>query len=270
MQKVVLITGGSSGIGKATAKLLAESGYRVYAAARRLEKMSDLKSAGINVIEMDVTDDQSMVNGVNQIIAIEGKVDILVNNAGFGQYGAIEDVSMADARYQLEVNLFGLARLTQLVLPKMREQHYGKIVNISSTGGKVAAPVGGWYHASKFALEGLSDSLRMEVKQFGIDVIVIEPGGVKTEWGEIAVGNAIKSSENSAYKKLVASAQKINETEGAKGAAPIVIAEVIKEAVEAPKPKTRYAKGHLAKPILFMRKLLSDSALDRVILSQLK
>lgn len=270
MNKVVLITGGSSGIGKVTAKLLAKNGYKVYAAARRVEKMIDLKSAGISIIEMDVTNDESIVKGVNQILAAEGKVDILINNAGYGHYGPIEDVPMSDARYQLEVNLFGLARLTQLVLPKMREQHYGKIVNISSTGGKVAGPIGGWYHASKFALEGLSDSLRMEVKQFGIDVIVIEPGGVKTEWGEIAVGNAIKTADNSAYKKLIASAQRINETEGAKSAEPVVIAEVIKKAIEAGKPKIRYVKGHLAKPILFMRKLLNDRALDKVILSQLK
>jgi len=270
MNKVVLITGGSAGIGKATAKLFAQSGYKVYAAARRVDKMSELKSLGIQVIEMDVTKDESIVSCIMQITDAEGKIDILVNNAGYGQYGAVEDVSLSDARYQLEVNLFGLARLTQLVLPKMREQHYGKIVNISSTGGKVAAPLGGWYHASKFALEGLSDSLRNEVKQFGIDVIVIEPGGVKTEWGEIAIGNAIKTVEGSAYKKLVESAQKINVAAGAKGADPIEIAKVIKDAVEAAKPKTRYSKGYLAKPLLLMRKLLSDSALDKIIMSQMK
>jgi len=270
MNNVVLITGGSSGIGKATAKMLAQGGYRVYAAARRVEKMNDLKADGIHVIGMDITDDQSIVRGVEEIVTIEGKVDILINNAGFGQYGSVEDVALADARYQLEVNLFGLARLTQLVLPLMREQHFGKIVNISSTGGKVAAPLGGWYHASKFALEGLSDSLRMEVKPFGIDVIVVEPGGVKTEWGDIAIGNAIKTAEGSAYKKLIESAQKISESAGARGAAPIDIAAVIKAAIEAPKPKTRYAKGYLAKPILFMRKWLSDRTLDKMIMSQIK
>lgn len=270
MNKVVLITGGSSGIGKQTAKLLAGNGYTVYAAARRIEKMNDLKFVGIHVIEMDVTDEQSITNGFEQIIRAEGKVDILINNAGFGQYGAIEDVSLADARYQLEVNLFGLARLTQLVLPLMRKQHFGKIVNISSTGGKVAAPLGGWYHASKFALEGLSDSLRMEVKPFGIDVIVIEPGGVKTEWGEIAMGNAIKTAESSVYKGLVDSAQKVNEKAGAKGAEAIVIAVLIKNAIEAAKPKARYATGYLAKPILFMKKWLSDSILDKIIMSQMK
>jgi NAD(P)-dependent dehydrogenase (short-subunit alcohol dehydrogenase family) len=270
MNKVVLITGGSSGIGKETAKLLSQNGYKVYAAARRIEKMNDLKSAGVHVIEMDVTDEQSVTNGVKQIISAEGKVDILVNNAGFGQYGAVEDVSLADARYQLEVNLFGIARLTQLVLPGMREQHFGKIVNISSTGGKVATPLGGWYHASKFALEGLSDSLRMEVKPFGIDVIVIEPGGVKTEWGEIAIGNAIKTAEGSAYQGLVKSAQSVNEKTGGKGTEPIEIATLIKNAMEADKPKARYVAGYLAKPILFMRKWLSDGILDKIIMSQMK
>ena len=270
MNNVVLVTGGSSGIGKATAKLLAQSGYRVYAAARRVDKMNELKADGIRTIELDITDEESIADAVKEIIATEGKVDILINNAGFGQYGSIEDVSLADARYQLEVNLFGLARLTQLVLPMMRDQHFGKIVNISSTGGKVAAPLGGWYHASKFALEGLSDSLRMEVKPFGIDVIVIEPGGVKTEWGAIAIDNANKTADGSAYKNLIESARKINESAGAKGAAPIEIAAVIKAAIEAAKPKTRYAKGYLAKPILLMRKWLSDKTMDKMIMSQLK
>jgi short-subunit dehydrogenase len=153
MKKIVLITGASSGMGKETALLLAQNGYNVYGAARRTDKMSDLQEAGVGTLAMDVTNDESMVNGVNQIIAKEGKIDILINNAGFGSFGAVEDVTIADARYQLEVNLFGAARLTQLVLPYMRRQHWGKIVNISSIGGKIATPFGGWYHASKFALE---------------------------------------------------------------------------------------------------------------------
>ncbi len=270
MNKIVLITGASSGIGKETAKLFAQNGYSVYAAARRLERMDDLQSAGARIIKMDVADEQSIVNGVEQIIKNEGKIDILVNNAGFGLYGAIEDVSIEDARYQLEVNLFGLARLTQLVLPYMREQQFGKIVNISSIGGKMASPLGGWYHASKFALEGFSDSLRMEVKPFGIDVVVIEPGGVKTEWGAIAFKNADKTAEHTAYKKLIDAAKRIGKKTAEKNAEPMEIAILIKNAVETPKPKARYAKGYLAKPILFMKRWLSDSILDKMILSQLK
>ncbi|WP_114937634.1 oxidoreductase [Mucilaginibacter endophyticus] len=270
MKKTVLVTGASSGMGKETAKLLAQNGYKVYAAARRLEQMDDLKPLGIATLKMDVSDEQSMINGVDEIFKAEGKIDILINNAGFGQYGAIEEVDLKDARYQMEVNLFGLARLIQLVIPHMREQYFGKIVNISSVGGKMAAPLGGWYHASKFALEGLSDSLRLELKPFGIDVIVIEPGGVKTEWGTIAIGNAMKTAEGSSYKGLIESAQKISEKTEKNNIPAIEIAVLIKDAIEVAKPKARYAKGYLAKPVLFMKRWLSDSALDKVIMGQLK
>ncbi|WP_315816044.1 oxidoreductase [Paraflavitalea speifideaquila] len=186
MKKVVLVTGASAGIGKATARVLAQNGYIVYGAARRTDKLNDLTKQGIKPIAMDVSNDQSMQAGIASILAVEKRIDVLINNAGFGSYGAVEDVPMQDAKYQLEVNLFGAARLIQLVLPGMRVQKGGKIVNISSIGRKIAAPFGGWYHASKFALEGLSDALRNEVKSFGIDVIVIEPGGIKSEWGDIA------------------------------------------------------------------------------------
>lgn len=158
MKRVVLITGASAGIGKATAVLLAERGYKVYGAARRIERMEELKSLGIETLSMDVSDDESMVKGVKYIVEKEGRLDILINNAGFGFYGAIEDVAISSAKYQMEVNVFGVARLIQLVLPYMREHKWGKIVNISSIGGKVASPFGGWYHASKYAIEGLSDS----------------------------------------------------------------------------------------------------------------
>jgi short-subunit dehydrogenase len=203
MKKVVLITGASAGMGKETAKLLAQNGYTVYAAARRLDKMKDLEPLGIKILSMDVTDETSMTKGVQQILETENRIDVLINNAGFGAYGAIEDVSIENAKYQLEVNVFGAMRLTQLVLPKMRENKFGKIVNISSIGGKFALPYGGWYHASKFALEALSDALRNEVKQFGIDVIVIEPGGVKSEWANIAYDNLVKNSTQSVYKETI-------------------------------------------------------------------
>lgn len=199
MNKVVLITGASAGIGRATAIYLAQNGYTVYGAARRVEKMEELKSFGIKAIALDVTK-ESVTSCVNQILKEAGSIDILVNNAGFGSYGAIEDVSMEDARYQLEVNVFGAMRLIQLVLPKMREKKYGKIVNISSVGGKIAFPLGGWYHASKFALEALSDSLRNEVRKFGVDVIVIEPGATKSEWLGIAFDSLLKVWEKQPTK----------------------------------------------------------------------
>jgi NAD(P)-dependent dehydrogenase (short-subunit alcohol dehydrogenase family) len=270
MKKIVLITGASSGMGKETALLLAQNGYIVYGAARRVDKMSGLQQAGITTLAMDVTNEESMVDGINQIIAKEGKIDILINNAGFGSYGAVEDVAITDARYQLEVNLFGAARLIQLVLPYMRQQCWGKIVNISSIGGKIATPFGGWYHASKFALEGLSDSMRNEVRPFGIDIILIEPGGIKTEWGSIAFDNLIKNSSNSAYKEPVTKFANSFKDVNDKTPEPIIIARLIKKSIEAAKPKARYSAGYMAKPALIGRKLLSDRIFDKMMMSQIK
>jgi short-subunit dehydrogenase len=268
MTKTVLVTGASAGIGKATAIYLAQNGYSVYGAARRTDKMHDLKNYGIKPIALDVTKDDSMVGCVEQILKEAGSIDILVNSAGFGSAGAIEDLPMEDARYQLEVNVFGALRLTQLVLPKMRDNRYGKIVNISSIGGKVAFPLNGWYHASKFALEALSDSLRMEVKPFGIDVIVIEPGGIESEWAEIANENMRRISGKTVYKEMVARVERA--TADLKLPGPIVIAKLIQKSIEAKSPKTRYVGGYAAKPFLMIRKILSDRLMDNVILSQMK
>lgn len=270
MKKVVLVTGASAGIGFETARFLSREGYIVYGAARRVDRLRELEQLGVKTIQMDVTDDQSMVKGIEQIIAAERRIDVLINNAGFGSYGAIEDVTIEDAKYQLDVNVFGAARLTQLVLPYMRANKWGKVVNISSIGGKIATPFGGWYHASKFALEGLSDSLRNEVKQFGIDVILIEPGGVKSEWGSIASDSLKRVSGHTAYKEMT------NQFAGAfkgtekKNADPVVIARLIKKAIENKRPRARYVAGYLAKPSLFFRKLLSDKWMDKMIMSQVK
>ena len=268
MSKVVLITGASAGIGKVTATYLASAGYNVYGAARRVERMKD--AAGVKPISMDVTDEASLQAGIIEILRAEGRIDVLINNAGFGSYGALEDVSLQDARYQLDVNVFGAARLIQLVLPHMRQQRSGKIVNISSMGGKIATPFGGWYHASKFALEGLSDSLRNEVRNFGIDVIVIEPGGITSEWGGIAMDSLVKRSTETAYKDLAGKFVKGFQGTTGKTSDPIVIARLIKKAIEAPHPKTRYAAGYMARPVLFFRKILSDSMMDRLMMSRLK
>ena len=271
MKKTVLVTGASAGIGKATAIYLAQNGYNVYGAARRMEKMQDLKAYGIKPVAMDITKDKSVEDGVNQILKEAGSIDVLVNNAGFGSYGSIEDVSMEDARYQLEVNIFGAMRLTQLVLPKMRENKYGKIVNISSVGGKIVFPLGGWYHATKFALEALSDSMRNEVREFGIDVIVVEPGATRSEWGNIATDSLIKVSGHTAYKDLATKTHHVFTRLSNNIAEPIVIAKLIKKGIEAKNPKTRYTTTQMASSVLlFLRKILSDKLMDKLIMSQIK
>jgi short-subunit dehydrogenase len=268
--KVILITGASSGIGKETAKLLLQKGYILYGAARRIDKMQDIQSQGAKLLKMDVTDDDSMTKGVNEIINAEGHIDILINNAGFGSQGAIEDVSMEKARYQMEVNVIGLARLIQLVLPHMRKQKSGKIVNISSIGGKVALPLGGWYHASKFAVEGLSDSLSIEVKPFGIDVIVIEPGGIKSEWSSIADDHLAKTSGQTVYKELAQKFHDIMKNMEQTNSDPSVIANLVLKAITAKNPKTRYHAGSMSGPVLFMRKFLPDKIFYNILMKQMK
>jgi short-subunit dehydrogenase len=271
MKKTVLVTGASAGIGKATAIYLAQNGYLVYGAARRMEKMKDLITYGVKPVSLDVTKDESITACVEQIFNEAGSIDILVNNAGFGSYGAIEDVSMDDARYQLEVNVLGAMRLTQLVLRKMRENKYGKIVNISSVGGKIVFPLGGWYHATKFALEALSDSMRNEVREFGIDIIVVEPGATKSEWGNIATDSLIKVSGHTAYKELAIKTNKVFTELSGNVVEPIVIAKLIRTGIEAKNPKTRYTTNQMASSaLLFLRRILSDKLMDKLIMSQIK
>ncbi len=267
--KIVLVTGASSGIGKATAKLLVNSGYTVYGAARRIDRMEDIRTMGCYIHYLDVTDDNSMVSVVNDIVSKEGRIDILVNNAGFGFYGTVEDVPIYDAKMQMEVNLFGLSRMCQLVLPYMRQQKSGTIVNISSIAGKMSTPLGGWYHASKYAVEGLSDALRNEVKEFGIDVILIEPGIINTPWWIIARKNMESISGKSAYRKLLDNSGKILDISGG-SSQPEVIAETIHKAVEQKNPKARYSKGYHSGVILFAKKWLPDSLYDKVIRKFLK
>ncbi|WP_109700232.1 oxidoreductase [Chitinophaga deserti] len=270
MSKVVLVTGASAGIGKATAKHLAAKGYTVYGAARRVQKMESLKALGVKVLEMDVTSEPSMAAGIKAILDAEGRIDVLVNNAGFGSYGAFEEIPLAEAKYQMEVNVFGAARVTQLVLPSMIANRFGKIINITSVGGKIASAFGAWYHASKFALEGLSDSLRNEVKQFGVDVIVVEPGGIKSEWGGIAAENLLKVSGNGRYSKTARDyADRLNAIEQSVGMDPEVIAEVIETAITAKEPETRYAAGYMANEILALRKTMTDKEMDNMLHNEL-
>ena len=262
--QTALVTGASAGIGKATVERLLEEGYSVYAAARRVEHMRDLEDLGAVALEMDVTKEQDVVAGVERIDAEQGGVEILVNNAGFGLYGAVEDIPLDDARYQFEVNLFGAARLTQLVLPRMRERGAGRIVNISSVGGKIYTPLGAWYYATKHALEGWSDSLRWELKHFGIDVIIVEPGLIRTDFGDVMRGPMLEYSGDSAYGGIV---KRLTErtTNHDRGSPPSVIADTVLKAVQARRPRTRYAAGQYARLALLLRKLTSDRMYDRLM-----
>jgi short-subunit dehydrogenase len=231
--------------------------------------MQNLEQKGAKLVKMDVTDEASMGSGVKSILDKEGSIEILINNAGYGSYGAIEDVPIDEARRQFEVNIFGLARLTQLVLPGMRQNRYGKIVNISSMGGKIYTPFGGWYHATKHALEGFSDCLRIETAPFGIDIVVVEPGGIATEWGAIAAENLKKTSGSGAYARTANKAADGMAEMYASGklSAPSLIGKTIMKAVTARTPKTRYVAGFMAKPVMFLRYWLSDRMFDRIVQS---
>jgi short-subunit dehydrogenase len=261
-RKVALVTGASSGIGAATARRLHEGGYLVHAGARRVARMQELAEDGISVVALDVADDSSMTGVVGKVLADHGRIDVLVNNAGYGSYGSVEDVPLAEGRYQLEVNLFGLARLTQLVTPQMRAAGAGKIVNISSIGGHLGEPLGAWYHASKFAVEGFSDSLRLELHPFGIDVIVMEPGAIRTEWGKGALESAEKYSGDSAYGQQVDAMRALYAHAERRGSEPEIVAEAIFKAISAAKPKARYAVPFSAKAIIAAMNLVPDRVMD--------
>lgn len=265
--RTALITGASSGIGESAALRLQSLGFTVYGAARRTDRMSGLAAAGVRTLSMDVTDDSSMQAGVDRIMRETGRIDILVNNAGYGSYGAIEEVDIAEARRQFEVNVFGAACLTQLVLPGMRERRSGTIVNISSMGGKIYTPLGGWYHATKFALEGLSDCLRLEVEPFGIDVVVIEPGSIATEWGAIAADSVVETSGGGPYAAQAAGVARLLRSEGSvtRSSPPSVVADAIARAATARRPKTRYVVGFAARPLIATRALLPDRLFDALI-----
>lgn len=258
LQKVILLTGASSGIGYETAVLLARKGHRVYGAARRVERMEPLRAFGIVPLRLDVTDEASMAACVAAVMEAEGRIDVLVNNAGYGSFGAIENVPLDEARRQLEVNVFGLARLTQLVLPHMRAQGSGTVINVSTIAGKIVLYFGGWYHVSKFAVEALSDALRMEVKPFGIRVALIEPGGIKTDWGIIAADHLAETSAGTPYE-----AEALNEALTMRKAysmrllsKPTVIARAICRAASSRRPKVRYRTGFGAHTAVFFHALL--------------
>ncbi|OED00833.1 oxidoreductase [Rhizobium sp. YK2] len=265
--KVALVTGASSGIGESTALKLKNLGFTVYGAARRVDRMQHLTQAGIKILSMDVTDDASMQAGMEAIIAEAGRIDVLVNNAGYGSYGAVEDVPIDEARAQFDVNIFGAVRLIQLAMPHMRSQRSGTIINITSVGGKIHTPLGAWYHGTKFALEAISDCLRLEVQPFGIDVVVIEPGGIKTQWASIAADKLRQTSGQGPYAVQVnaMALTMVGEAAVKRQSPPQIVADTIAKAVTAAKPKTRYAIGFGAKPMIFMRSILSDRAFDSMM-----
>ncbi len=273
ISKAVLITGCSTGIGRATAERLAAHEWNVYATARKAESIADLKSRGCKTLALDVCDEASMRAAVQTVEQAEGAVGVLINNAGYGLEGAFEEVPMTDIRRQFETNVFGLVAMTKLVLPGMRRQRWGRVVNLSSMGGKLTFPGGAYYHATKHAVEALSDALRFEVKGFGIDVIVVQPGPIKTRFGDTAVGS-IAAPKDSPYAAFNAVLEKqIREAyEGGPmarfAAPPESVAEVIEKAISATSPRTRYKVTLAARVLMGLRRVLPDRAFDAFLRTQ--
>jgi NAD(P)-dependent dehydrogenase (short-subunit alcohol dehydrogenase family) len=267
----VLITGCSTGIGRATAERLAASGRTVYATARRPESIADLEGRGCRTLALDVTDEGSMRAAVSAVEDAEGAVGALVNNAGYSQSGAVESVSLDEVRRQFETNVFGLLRMCQLVLPAMRRQRNGRIVNLSSMGGKLTFPGGGIYHATKHAVEAISDAMRFEVRGFGVDVVVIEPGLIRTDFAETAVGSITEGTEPdgpyAAFNAAVAAstAGAYEGPLGRLGGGPDAVARTIEKALSARRPRTRYPVTASARLLLAQRALLPDRLWDAAV-----
>ena len=272
MKKVILITGASSGIGKDTALSLIKHGHVVYGVARRLEMMKDIIHAGGHAIKMDILKQRNIDDVVNQIIKEQSRVDVLINNAGYGLWGAVETISIDEAKRQFDVNIFGLAYLTKKIIPIMRKQKSGKIINMSSMGGKVYTPFGAWYHATKYALEGWSDCLRIELKSFGIDVILIEPGVIKTEFQDVMMNSTVERSIGTPYEKKLKALEKATQEMYARGigSPPSTITKLIIKAINSHNPKRRYVGGLFAKPMLFIKKWFGDKMYEKAIMSQIK
>ena len=274
--KAVLITGCSSGIGHATAQRLARRGWTVYATARSIDAIRDLQDAGCRLLQLDVTDDASMRAAVTAVEAEEGAVGVLVNNAGYSQSGAVEDVAMDEVRRQFETNVFGLVRLCQLVLPAMRAQHWGRIVNVSSMGANFTFPGGGFYHATKYAVEAISDALRFEVKNFGVDVVIVQPGIIKTGFADAATtaidhGTSHGSGPYESFNAAVAVATKEAYEKGPAarlGGSPETVAKTIERAMSAAKPKIRYRVTPSAHLLVRQRALMTDGMWDRFVATQ--
>src|SRR5918997_1717457 len=272
VSKAVLITGCSSGIGWATAERLVDVGWRVYATARSVEKMAPLEQRGCELLPLDVTDEDSMRSAVDEVERRDGPVGVLVNNAGYSQSGAVESVPMEKVRRQFETNVFGLVRVGQLVLPGMRRQGWGRIVNISSMGGRLTFPGGGHYHATKYAVESLSDALRFEVAGFGVGVVVVEPGLIRTGFADAATGSMggdpVEDGPYASFNAEVAKAVRDNYERGPflrLGGGPETVAATIERAITAQRPRTRYAVTPSAHLFIGLRRLLPDRAWDALV-----
>lgn len=271
MSKVVLITGGSSGIGKETALKLLKKGYIVCAAARSVDKMRDIENAGGYIFDMDLTDQAQIQDTASRIIERFGRVDILINNAGYGMFGAVEEVSAEDARRQFDVNLFGPLELAAAIIPYMRSRGWGRIINISSMGGRMYTPLGGWYYSSKYALEGISDSMRSELKPFGIKVILIEPGMINSPWYDIMGKNMERSVKTDAYRNQIRAYSALVSKLRPRMTPPEKVARSIVRAASAGHPRARYTVGLFAKPLIWFYRFspawLRDGILCRVFRS---
>jgi len=271
--KAVLITGCSSGIGHATAELLVSQGWNVYASARRPESIADLGAKGCTTLALDVTDEASMSAAVQQVTEAEGAIGVLINNAGYSQSGAVETVPVDDVRRQFETNVFGLLRICQLALPGMRDQGWGKVVNLGSMGGKLTFPGGGIYHSTKYALEALSDALRFELRGFGVDVILIEPGLITTGFGDVASGSVSAAPDEGPYARFNRHVAKLT-AEAYKGpmiklgGGPEVVAATISKALAARRPKARYPVTASAHLLINQRRVIPDRIWDLIMRAQ--
>ena len=267
--KVILITGTANGMGKTHAERLIREGHIVYGGDIQYEKNKYLNKIGGHALNMDITKDEEVKAGVAKIIKEQGRIDVLINNAGYGLYAPVEEVTMEDAIAQFDVNLFGTARVTKAVLPHMRKQKSGKIINISSMGGKIYFGLGAWYHATKHALEGWSDCLRLEVKDFGIDVVIVEPGIINTNFYNVMGGYVEKYARNTNYGHMFKLLQEggINLTSSSQ---PEEISELINEIVETKEPETRYVRGFLAETLINLRQQFGDKAFDNFLLNGLR
>jgi NAD(P)-dependent dehydrogenase (short-subunit alcohol dehydrogenase family) len=269
----VLITGCSTGIGRATAQRLAARGHTVYASARRPESIADLEAHGCRTLALDVTDEASMRAAVDAVVQAEGAVGALVNNAGYSQSGALETLDLDDVRRQFETNVFGLLRMCQLVLPGMREQRFGRIVNVSSMGANFTFPGGGAYHATKYAVEALSDALRFEVAGFGVDVVIIQPGLIRTEFGETAAGEVEQAPTGpyGHFNETVARTTREVYEHGPLarlGAGPEAVAKTIERAITTRRPKIRYRVTPSARVLVGQRAVMTDRMWDAMMRSQ--
>ena len=272
VSKAVLITGCSTGIGHATALRLVKAGHTVYATARRVESLADLQAAGAHTLALDVNDEASMTAAVRRVVDEQGAVGVLINNAGYSQSGALETLSMDDLRRQFETNVFGLVRMCQLVLPGMRAQHWGRIVNISSMGANFTFPGGGAYHASKYAVEAISDALRFEVKGFGVDVVIVQPGLIRTEFA--ATAQTVLGNGDGPYAEFNAAVGAATEDAYAKG--PLAklggdadsVAKAVEKAITVRRPPIRMRVTPSARVLIGANGLMSDGMWDRFLGAQ--